>query len=998
RSTGSCQHILNLSLLFVTQHVNVVSSNSVRLVQGTNRCSGRLEVKTNQSWSSVSAAVCAELDCGSAVSARNSKEASERPVWGIMSDCLQSGSALKNCHQQDSGELDSLSDELRLVAGRSRCGGRLEKKDLGDWEPVKGWNWNWNFTSAAGACRQLHCGSVVSLQRDENYNVEIVCSGDFISWPLPSCSLFGLQAQGWEMFSCRKYSVRLVQGTNRCSGRLEVKTNQSWSSVCEKDFDLQDAEVVCRELGCGPPSVHQGALYGEAEAPVGSREFLCEGSESALLNCSRRKSSGRNSCSPGQAVGLTCSGRGGSADLLLLVGEASRCAGRLEMLHHEEWRPVTVWDGYWDMNSAAAVCAELDCGSAVSARNSEEASKRPVWWISSDCLQSGSALKNCLPFDENNYQSLEIICSVRLVQGTNRCSGRLEVKTNQSWSSVCEKDFHLQDAEVVCREIGCGPPSVHQGALYGEAEAPVGSREFLCEGSESALLNCSSRKSSGRNSCSPGQAVGLTCSDQDNFRLVGEASRCAGRLEMLHQEEWRPVDVWYRYWNMNLAAAVCAELDCGSAVSARNSKEASERPVWVLQSDCFQSGSALKNCLPSDVNSDQSHEIICSGNSELSYLFLLKCFFHQVPDASLSDELRLVAGSSRCGGRLEVKTNQSWSSVCEKDFDLQDAEVVCREIGCGLPSVHQGALYGEAEAPVGSREFLCEGSESALLNCSSRKSSGRNSCSPGQAVGLTCSDNFRLVGEASRCAGRLEMLHHEEWRPVAVWSRYWDMNSVAAVCAELDCGSAVSARNSKEASKRPVWWIYSDCFQSGSALKNCLPYDENSYQSHEFICSDSVRLVQGTNRCSGRLEVKTNQSWSSVCEKDFDLQDAEVVCREIGCGPPSVHQGALYGEAEAPVGSREFLCEGSESALLNCSSRKSSGRNSCSPGQAVGLTCSGRGGSADLLLFTASLPSLMNSLSLLRSRQHQVGGRGQPMCRETGDVTSRRVETIGCLV
>ncbi|XP_027855237.1 scavenger receptor cysteine-rich type 1 protein M130-like isoform X2 [Xiphophorus couchianus] len=677
----------------------------------------------------------------------------------------------------------ALSDELRLVAGRSRCVGRLEKKDLGDWEPVTDWNWNWNFTSAAGACRQLRCGSVVSLQRDEDDNVEIVCSD----------------------------SVRLVQGTNRCSGRLEVKTNQSWSSVCEKDFDRQDAEVVCREIGCGPPSAHQGALYGEAEAPVGSREFLCEGSESALLNCSSRKSSGRNSCSPGQAVGLTCSDQ----DNIRLVGEASRCAGRLEMLHQEEWRPVDVWYRYWNMNSVAAVCAGLDCGSAVSARNSKEASERPVWWIRSDCFQSGSALKNCLPYGRHRDQSHEIICSdsVRLVQGTNRCSGRLEVKTNQSWSSVCEKDFDLQDAEVVCREIGCGPPSVHQGALYGEAEAPVGSREFLCEGSESALLNCSSRKSSGRNSCSPGQAVGLTCSD--NIRLVGEANRCAGRLEMIQQEEWRPVDVMDSYWAMNSAAAVCADLDCGSAVSARNSKEASGRPVWWIRSDCFQSGSEEKNCLPFDGNNYRSYEFICS------------------------DSVRLVQGTNRCSGRLEVKTNQSWSSVCEKDFDLQDAEVVCREISCGPPSVHQGALYGEAEAPVGSREFLCEGSESALLNCSSRKSSGRNSCSPGQAVGLTCSDqdNIRLVGEASRCAGRLEMLHQEEWRPVDVMDGYWNMNSAAAVCAELDCGSAVSARKSKEASERPVWWIRFDCFQSGSALKNCLPYDGNSDWSLEIICS-----------------------------------------------------------------------------------------------------------------------------------------------------------------
>uniref|UniRef100_A0A3B5QAW5 SRCR domain-containing protein n=1 Tax=Xiphophorus maculatus TaxID=8083 RepID=A0A3B5QAW5_XIPMA len=993
-----------------------------RLVQGTNRCSGRLEVKTNQSWSSVcetdfdlqdAEVVCREIGCRSpSVHQGALYGEAEAPVGSREFLCEGSESALLKCSSRKSSGRNSCSPGQAVgltCSGRggsadlllftaSRCAGRLEMLHQEEWRPVAVYTRYWDMNSAAAVCGELDCGSAVSARNSNKaskgkvWRISSDClrSGSALKNCVPSD---GFNYQSHELI-CSD-SVRLVQGTNRCSGRLEVKTNQSWSSVCEKDFDLQDAEVVCREIVCGPPSVHQGALYGEAEAPVGSREFLCEGSESALLNCSSRKSSGRNSCSPGQAVGLTCSGRGGSADLLLLVGEASRCAGRLEMLYQEEWRPVDVMDHYWNMNSVVAVCAELDCGSAVSARDSEEFL----------CEGSESALLNCSSRKSSGRnscspgQAVGLTCSAqdnfRLVQGTNRCSGRLEVKTNQSWSSVCEKDFDLQDAEVVCREISCGPPSVHQGSLYGEAEAPVGSREFLCEGSESALLNCSSRKSSGRNSCSPGQAVGLTCSD--NIRLVGEASRCAGKLEMIHHEEWRPVAVWSHYWDMNSAAAVCAKLDCGSAVSARNSKEASERPVWRIWSDCLDSGSTLKNCLPDDENNDQSYEFICSGNSELSYLFLLKCFFHQVPDVY---SVRLVQGKNRCSGRLEVKTNQSWSSVCEKDFDLQNAEVVCREISCGPPSVHQGALYGEAEAPVGSREFLCEGSESALLKCSSRKSSGRNSCSPGQAVGLTCSDqdDIRLVGEASRCAGRLEMIHQKEWRPVDVWFHYWDMNSAAAVCAELDCGSAVSARDSKEASVRPVWRIRSDCFQSGSALKNCLPYDENSDQSLEFICSDSVRLVQGTNRCSGRLEVKTDQSWSSVCEKDFDLQDAEVVCREIGCGPPSVHQGALYGEAEAPVGSREFLCEGSESALLNCSSRKSSGRNSCSPGQAVGLTCSGRGGSADLLLFTASLPSLMNSLSLLRSRQHQVGGRGQPMCRETGDVISKRVETSGCLV
>ena len=103
-------------------------------------------------------------------------------------------------------------------------------------------------------------------------------------------------------------SLRLVNGTGLCSGRVEVKSNQSWVSVCEGDFDQQDAEVVCRQLGCGAPSVLQGALYGEVNASMWTKEFQCEGSESVLLDC-RTSDSTRNTCSPDSTVGLTCSGK-----------------------------------------------------------------------------------------------------------------------------------------------------------------------------------------------------------------------------------------------------------------------------------------------------------------------------------------------------------------------------------------------------------------------------------------------------------------------------------------------------------------------------------------------------------------------------------------------------------------------------------------------------------------------------------------------------------------
>ncbi|XP_035854544.1 scavenger receptor cysteine-rich type 1 protein M130-like [Sander lucioperca] len=183
--------------------------------------------------------------------------------------------------------------------------------------------------------------------------------------------------------------------------------------------------------------------------------------------------------------------------------------------------------------------------------------------------------------------------------------------------------------------------------------------------------------------------------------------------------------------------------------------------------------------------------------------------------------------------------------------------------------------------------------------------------------------------------------------------------TAAAACRDLDCGSAVAVEERKGSSVRSVWKIWSDCVESGSARRECATSGTSS-SILDLTCSDSVRLVNGTSLCSGRLEVKTNQStqrWSSVCEDDFDQQDAEVVCRELGCGPPSVLHGALDGEVDPPMRTKEFQCGGHESALLDYRS-SGSDRNTCSPGKAVGLTCSGRRGAAALIWFISVLMKL----------------------------------------
>ncbi|XP_038579871.1 uncharacterized protein LOC119906613 [Micropterus salmoides] len=62
--------------------------------------------------------------------------------------------------------------------------------------------------------------------------------------------------------------------------------------------------------------------------------------------------------------------------------------------------------------------------------------------------------------------------------------------------------------------------------------------------------------------------------------------------------------------------------------------------------------------------------------------------------------------------------------------------------------------------------------------------------------------------------------------------------TAACVCRELDCGSAVSVGERKESSDRPVWWIFPDCVQSGSALRECVVSSYFSSFILDLTCSD----------------------------------------------------------------------------------------------------------------------------------------------------------------
>ncbi|XP_015103919.1 T-cell differentiation antigen CD6 isoform X1 [Vicugna pacos] len=318
--------------------------------------------------------------------------------------------------------------------------------------------------------------------------------------------------------------------------------------------------------------------------------------------------------------------------------------------------------------------------------------------------------------------------------------------------------------------------------------------------------------------------------------------------------------------------------------------------------------------------------------------------------------VRLVNGSSRCSGTVEVRLRSSWEPACGALWSRTAAEALCSLLDCGGAQGPEPPFLPTPELPPGPAAGNASGTPNATravapaVLCSSAKwqlcTVVEHPCSSdGRPAQVTCTENrdLRLVGGGSSCAGRVEMLEHGQWGSVC--DDTWDLEDAHVVCRQLSCGWAVEALPGLHFApgQGPIHRDQVNCSGSEDYLWDCLGLPGNGYCGHKedagVVCSEhqSWRLTGGADACEGQVEVYFRGVWNTVCDSTWYSPEAKVLCQDLGCGTVAqVPKGLPHSLA----GKMYYSCEGWEPTLANCSWRYNNS-NLCSQSQAARVLCSG---------------------------------------------------------
>nr|XP_054765111.1 deleted in malignant brain tumors 1 protein-like [Lytechinus pictus] len=357
-----------------------------------------------------------------------------------------------------------------------------------------------------------------------------------------------LRDAGTVCFNGEPFQVRLTNGTKGSEGRVEVSYKASWGTICDDNWDLRDARVVCNMLGFdGALAAPGSATFGAGGGNILFDDVDCKGKEVTLADCFHR-GLGVNNCNHGSDAGAVCF-RGGtiiqstiqkhlghgmlasaihSPFLVQLVNGSDDFEGRVEVMYDGSWG--TICDNEWDLRDARVVCKMLNFDGALAAPGSatfgqgsgdillDDVSCDSTHDNLADCYHRGIGVSNCQHEEDSGA-----ICftgepfTVRLRNGSKASEGRVEIMYDGSWGTICGSSWDLIDARVVCRMLGFDEASAAPvSGEFGRSEGDIYLSDVQCDGTENSLAYCN-HAGIGVNNCNYAIDSGAICFSGGTF-------------------------------------------------------------------------------------------------------------------------------------------------------------------------------------------------------------------------------------------------------------------------------------------------------------------------------------------------------------------------------------------------------------------------------------------------------------------------------------------------
>ena len=173
---------------------------------------------------------------------------------------------------------------------------------------------------------------------------------------------------------CNNGEIRLVGGSNYTEGRVEVCVLGQWGTVCDDIWGVEDATVVCNQLGyptggryltvlshtvlcsVGVQALRR-AYFGQGTGPIHLDNVDCEGDELSIFNCSYITD---HNCIHFEDASVVCGEAECEEEDIRLEDGDNEYEGRVEVCYNGVWG--TVCDDGWNTPDAQVACRQLGYG------------------------------------------------------------------------------------------------------------------------------------------------------------------------------------------------------------------------------------------------------------------------------------------------------------------------------------------------------------------------------------------------------------------------------------------------------------------------------------------------------------------------------------------------------------------------------------------------------------------------------------------------------------